>query len=264
MAPSSKDNKTQTVNANSKMELSVLGSSSRGNCYILQNDAEAIIIECGLPLLEAKKALAFNISKICGCLLTHEHGDHSGHIQEFLNSRLPIYASPGTISAIETRGAFLPIPLKACVKKQIGNFTILPFDVKHDAAEPLGFLIKHPEIGLLLFATDTYYLPYTFAGLTNIMIECNYQIDILEKGITEGRIPATLRDRTLQSHMSLDTCKEALLANDLTKVNNIILLHLSDNNSNAGEFKDDIHKATGKRVHIADKGLKITLSKTPF
>jgi hypothetical protein len=96
------------------------------------------------------------------------------------------------------------------------------------------------------------------------MIEANYCTDMLNRNIEAGKIPASHYNRLLESHMSLDTCREALLSNDLTKVNNIILLHLSDGNSNADEFKQDIHQATGKRVHIADKGLKLKLNKTPF
>lgn len=247
------------------MELTVLGSSSKGNAYIIQNQAEAIILECGVPFMEVKKALSFNISKVVGCLCTHEHSDHSGYLKDVLKARIPVYMSAGTNrKACPENAHFLPFLCEAGVKFKIGNFTVLPFNVKHDCEEPLGFYIKHRETGNVLFATDTFYLPNTFAGLNNILLECNYRMDLLQQNIEAGRIPAALRDRTLQSHMSFDTCKEALLANDLTKVNNIVLLHLSDGNSNADEFKRDIHQATGKRVHVADKGLKIKLNRTPF
>ena len=116
----------------------------------------------------------------------------------------------------------------------------------------------------MLFATDTYFLPYKFEGLTNILIECNYREDILKRNIESGKIPPSHYNRLLESHMSFATCKEALLANDLRKVNNIVLIHLSDGNSNAEEFQKDIHLATGKAVHIADRGLKINFNKTPF
>lgn len=245
------------------MQLKVLSSSSKGNCYILENDTEALIIECGVSILEVKKALNFNIKKVVGALVSHEHGDHSKYVNDFDLSRITICMSGGTANKLRHTPHDV-ILLSDGTQFKIGNFTILPFDVKHDAAEPLGFLIKHPETGLILFATDTYYLPNTFAGLNNILIECNYRLDLLEKNIASGRIPKALRDRTLESHMSFDTCKEALLANDLTAVNNIVLIHLSDGNSNAEEFQKDLHRATGKTVHIADKGLQIQLNKTPF
>jgi hypothetical protein len=64
--------------------------------------------------------------------------------------------------------------------------------------------------------------------------------------------------------MSYDTCKETLLANDLSAVNNIVLIHLSDLNSNATEFQSGIAEATGKTVHVASKGMEIDFNKIPF
>lgn len=55
------------------MKLKVLGSGSSGNCYILENDTEALIIEAGVLFMEVKKALDFSISKIRGVVISHEH-----------------------------------------------------------------------------------------------------------------------------------------------------------------------------------------------
>lgn len=250
------------------MELTVLGSSSSGNSYVLQNDTEALVIECGVSLKEVKKAVDFNVSKLVGALITHEHLDHSKYVREFLNSRIPVFMSYGTGTKLgyvgSTEPHLLPVSIDSASKFKLGKFTILPFDVKHDAAEPLGFLINHPETGNVLFVTDSYYIPYKFENLHNILIECNYRTDILERNIAAGKIHPKTRDRLLESHMSFETCQEALQANDLSKVNNIVLIHLSDGNSNAEEFKRDIHRATGKTVHVADKGLRIPFNKCPF
>ncbi|MDR1881784.1 MAG: MBL fold metallo-hydrolase [Prevotella sp.] len=251
------------------MELKILGSSSAGNCYVFDNGKEALVVECGIPFQEVKKAVDFDISRIVGCLVSHEHGDHAKNVQKFLDARIRLFASIGTIQKMGIiekiiTAAFYPIALKAREKQVVGNFTILPFDVQHDAAEPFGFLIQHYEMGTVLFATDTYYLPYRFNGLNNILIECNYRLDLLEANIEAGRVHAITRDRTIQSHMSFDTCKEALLANDLSAVNNIVLIHLSDSNSNALEFQQGIREATGKTVFVADRGMKLNFNKTPF
>lgn len=246
------------------MKLHVLGSSSSGNGYMLENDTEALVIECGVSLKEVKKAIDFNISKIVGAIVSHEHGDHAKYVNEFLNARINVHLSAGTVHKIKITTMRIPHFEEAGCSFRAGGFKILPFEVKHDAADPLGFLIQHAEIGTMLFATDTYYLPYCFANLTNIMIECNYRKDLLDANIKAGRVPEALRARTLESHMSFDTCKEALLANDLSRVNNIILLHLSDGNSNAEEFQKDIQIATGKTVWVADKGMTINLNRIPF
>ena len=131
-------------------------------------------------------------------------------------------------------------------------------------AEPLGFFINHEETGNILFATDTYYLPCKFAGLNNVLIECNYRLDLLDANIAAGRIPAVVRNRTLKSHLSYDHCVQALQANDIRGVNNIVLIHLSDGNSNAEQFRAGVRAATGKTVHIAEAGLIINFDKPPF
>lgn len=246
------------------MKLKILGSSSKGNCYVLENETEALILECGISFIEVKKAIDFNLQKVAGCLITHEHKDHCKAINEVLKTSVPVYASAGTIQAMNGKGYHEPHPLEAGKVYMIGRFKVLPFHTKHDCAEPFGYLIQHEETGNVLFATDTYYLPNRFQNLSNVLIEANYRLDILERNIAEGRIHKALRDRTLQSHMSFDTCRDALLSNDLKAVNNIVLIHLSDGNSNAVEFREGIHQATGKTVHIAEKGMILNFNKTPF
>ena len=243
------------------MTLKVLGSSSRGNCYILENDSEALILEAGVKFADVQRALNFNIGKIVGCLLSHEHKDHAGHISEFPRF-VPLFASKGTMEKTHPSPNLRAV--KANTQLSAGNFKILPFAAKHDAADPLGFFINHPETGNVLFATDTYYLPCTFSNLSNILLEANYRWDILEENTRKGSISLAQRNRTLQSHLSYETCLKTLLANDLSKVNNIVLIHLSNDNSNAVDFQQGIRKATGKTTHVADKGLVINFNKTPF
>lgn len=180
-----------------------------------------------------------------------------------MKAKIDVYISVETADNLKINDYSSMYAIADRETEKIGNFTILPFKVKHDVP-CLGFLIHHEETGTILFATDTYYLPNKFANLTNILIECNYRQDILDRNIKTGRLSTSLTNRTLESHMSFDTCREALLANDLSKVNNIVLIHLSDGNSNAAEFQRDIQKATGKNVFVAEKGLKIQFDKTPF
>lgn len=247
------------------MELKILGSSSAGNCYVFDNGKEALVVECGIPFKEVKKVVDFDISRIVGCLISHEHGDHAKEVQKFIDARIPVYMSNGTAESLFlNKNNHLLTTMIDCGVYHIHNFTIQAFSVQHDCAEPFGFLIHHPEMGMVLFATDTYYLAYTFKNLNNILIECNYQFEILEENIATGRVSEATRDRTIKSHMSFDTCKETLLANDLSDMNNIVLIHLSNGNSNACEFQKGIHEATGKTVHVADKGMTLNFNKTPF
>lgn len=248
------------------MDLKIIGSSSKGNCYILENDKEALIIECGVNIADIKKALDFSFTKVCGCLVTHEHGDHAKSISEVMKMGVDVYTSRGTIRALSLQVTHHR--LKTIMAKEIfsiGSFRVMPFTIKHDVAEPLGFVINHPETGNVLFITDSFYVEDTFKNIHNVIIEANFSQKIIDEKVRAGASPEFLRNRIFKSHMSLETCKKTLQANDLSKVNNIVLIHLSDNNSNAEQFMLEIQAATGKTIHVADAGLVIpNFNKQPF
>jgi Metal-dependent hydrolases of the beta-lactamase superfamily I len=160
-----------------------------------------------------------------------------------------VYCSAGTAQACGLSGHRLRL-IKSLQQFQVGPWTIVSFDTRHDAAEPLGFLIANGA-DKLLFATDTFYLRYTFPGLTHIMIECNYALDTLDENIAAGYVDSSRRSRLLESHMSLEQCKRTLAANDLRGVQEIHLLHLSAQNADAMRFKREIMRATGCPTYIA-------------
>lgn len=245
------------------MKLKVIGSGSRGNAYLLENDAEALLIECGVNIMEIKKAIDFKISKITACLISHEHGDHAKSINEVLGSGINVYATAGTFQNSTSKNTVssrkVVIPQKGQFK--VGNFNVISFPTIHDVAEPCGFLINHKDCGTVLFLTDTVYCPYTFKGLNNIIIEANYDADIINEKLGDKKF---LRDRIYNSHMSIETCMDFLLANDLSQVNNIVLIHLSDSNSHEINFAKKVSGITGKEVHTANGGMTIGFNKTPF
>jgi len=246
------------------MQLKVINSNSAGNAYILENDQEALLIECGVNFRNIKIALGFEMKKVVGCIVSHEHGDHSKAINDVLTAGINVYASSGTHEALGTLLSHRAIKVFSGKTFKVGNFKIKPFNVQHDVKEPFGFLINHPETGNILFLTDSYYCEYTFPGLNNVIIEANYCQGILDKRVADGMNPKFLRDRVITSHMSLKTCKEMLGANDLSAVNNIVLIHLSDGNSDEKRFKREVEEQTGKVVHVAVPGLTIPFNKTPF
>jgi phosphoribosyl 1,2-cyclic phosphodiesterase len=245
------------------MKLKILNSGSVGNCYILENETTALIIELGVNFKEVKQALNFNLTKVAGALVSHEHLDHCKAVKDATAAGVDVYCSSGTWKAMNVTSHRIK-SLRTMQKNFIGQFSVMPFDVKHDAAEPLGFLINHPECGTVLFITDSYYVPHTFRGLNNILVEANYSSEIVAKRMMDQNIHVKVRDRVIESHMSIDTCKNLLRANDLSAVNNIVLIHLSDGNSNAADFKKQVEQLTGKKVTIAGKNMEIEFSKTPF
>lgn len=248
------------------MKLIVLGSSSKGNCYILDNGKEALIIEAGVSFKAVAKAINYDVSRIVGCIVTHNHGDHAGHVKEYLGFFIDVYTGKGTIDALNI-GLSRSYPKVISEKETItlGGFTIKPFKTEHDCPEPFGFLINHIETGNILFATDTYYLKYKFDDLSNIMIESNYRLDILYKNLESGATSFKLKDRILESHMEFGTMMNLLRNNDMDNVVNIVLIHLSDMNSNEKEFISDVKKEfAGINIYAAKKNLEIKFNKTPY
>ena len=230
------------------MNIEVFGSSSKGNAYKVSDGERSLLLEVGIKLNKIK----CDWQSIDGCLITHEHGDHSKYANELLKTTsIDIFTSIGTQEALK-----LPTYRVNCLEplkqKQIGNWSIIPFPTEHDAVEPFGYLIHSSKTNeKLLFATDTYYIRYKFKGITHLMIECNYALDILNENVKNGRIGAYLKNRVLKSHFSLENVKEFIKATDLSELKEVWLLHLSDSNSNAERFKKEIQAITGTPVYIA-------------
>lgn len=236
------------------MRLHIINSNSDGNCYLFtDNEGNTLIVECGVRFEKIKQALNFDLSRVVGSLITHEHGDHCKGVKDAVKAGIDIYATAGTIKGLKFESyRLIAVPKGKSFK--LGPFGIIAFDTHHDVNEPCGFLIKHEEMGTTLFLTDSIYCDYQFPGLNNILIEANYSQDIIDEKLSGNRF---LRNRVIQSHMSIETCIETLKANDLRAVNNIVLIHLSDRNSDAKIFKRRIEDATLKTVTVATAGLTI-------
>ncbi len=245
------------------MQLTVLSSGSKGNCYILESSTgERLILEAGVNFNEVKKAINFEVNTVVGCLQSHIHLDHFKYVRDFLRAGINCYTTPETIekSAIKHHRLY---SMETKKTYHIGSFKVIAFHAIHDC-ECYGFLINHVECGNLLFVTDSSYIPHKFPGLNNILIEANYSLEKVMNDTYKDSTKNFLTKRVIESHMSDKTCCEVLQANDLTAVNNIVLIHLSDRNSDAIKFKQTVSDLTGKTVHIADKGLSINFSKYPF
>lgn len=244
------------------MKLTVLASSSSGNGYILHNDSEALIIEAGVNFKEVQKALDFNTSIVSGCLVTHEHGDHAKYVKDYIDRGIKVYTSEGTTIKLNLSGERKPVSVQPKQVFNAGTFRIMPFDVIHDAAQPFGYIIDHPESGKVLFLTDTHYSTYKFKGLNHIIVEANYVDEIVDDLVNSGKLELFRYKRIHNSHMSLHTCKRLLEANDLSEVMNIVLIHLSDGHSNEEQMKREVIEQTGRLVHVASKGMTIPFNKS--
>lgn len=237
------------------MKLIVLGSSSKGNCYLFKGKQETLILECGLPLIEVKKALDFETSSIVGALVSHKHGDHAKYISQFIGFGIDVWASE-IYHSVNSRFNLLFENKKTF---NIGKFSIMPLKVKHDV-ECHSFLIHHEECGLVYFVTDTHYIKYNPKNINHLILETNYSQEILDS----KSVMPFLRNRIIESHLSLEHALMWYEKIDSSKVESITLTHLSDSNSDEEMFKQKFIEASGKQVHVADSGTSIELSSIQF
>lgn len=242
------------------MKVSVVGSSSEGNCYLFRAGRETLIVECGLPIRDIKRALDFNLTGVVGCVVTHRHKDHSRSVVDLCRCGIRVHAIEDVFSelrplhgdVISAMGSVLK-PMKTC---RIGGFRVFAFESKHDVP-CLGFVIMHEESGRTLFMTDSVTLGYKFDGIEHVMIECNYADDIVCENIENGTLHPSQRERLMISHCELQSCKRILGRLGLENCREIMLLHLSHGNADPERFKAEIEKATGKPTYIAAPGLEV-------
>lgn len=204
-----------------------LASSSKGNAYVVTDGQTKLLLECGLTYKELQKRLDWRLSGVDGCLVTHEHNDHAKAVRQVIDSGVPVYMSEGTALALNLDADHVRI-LTEKKTAAVGTFKILPFAVKHDAEEPLGFLLASGT-DKLLFATDTYNLQYKFCGLTEIAVECNHDASTMDD-------TQTWNYRAKKNHMDIGRLCEYLKKADLSKVRHIWLLHMSERNGNEVAF----------------------------
>lgn len=237
-------------------KIKVLGSSSAGNCYILETDKEALILEAGINFNAVKKALNFDMSKIVGCLVSHCHGDHAGFVESFYKSGIRIFSHH---SVLERHEKIKPLFVGLHLHKpyEIGAFEVRAIPVKHDVP-CLCFWIKNKEFGNLVFATDMSTFGWRFGGLRHALIECNYDDETLQKNVLEGKVPSEQTHRIRNSHFSLSQVLD--FADSHQDLQTLTLLHLSDRNSDGEKFQKTVQKRVFAPVFIAKKGLEIDLN----
>lgn len=235
------------------MKLTCLGSSSAGNCYLLQADSgETLILDCGIPIKEIKKGLDWNIKDVVGVLCTHKHLDHSKSVADIRNMGIRVF-NPA-----------LDIFLDAV---HFGDFTIRPFDLTtvdgrwtHTNADGTecpcyGFLIAHKEMGKLLYITDTELIKWRFKDINHILLGVNYDKDLVDTDNPKA-------NHVFRGHLSIDTACDFVKANDSDSLQNVIMCHLSSENADSDSFIAKMKNAVnGANVDVAEQGKSWILRK---
>lgn len=228
------------------MRLTCVGSGSKGNCYLLEENDQILILDAGMPIKDIKRCLGFDISNVVGCCITHAHNDHAKSVKDVRLMGLPVFAP------------YMGEKRKQSV--QFGGYRITSFEVPHDGVPCVGFYITHGG-HRMIYCTDMEFIPVNFKRqrLTDMIIECNHCDDLM----SEDEIKYS---HSVLGHASLEVTKGIVKANKTSALSSIILCHLSDSWADEDRMLSEIEKVAGKSVAVwvAHGGTEYILNSVPF
>lgn len=203
-------------------------STSKGNCYLVENDDTKILLECGVKKEKLQKYLREKkllITDIDVCLISHSHSDHSesyGWVLDYIDVYSTYSFSNKTNNEIKYLEQKKPY--------KFGSIKVVPISVEHGSTECYAYVFLDKE-SCLFFGTDFSLMTQNVSNFKfdKIAIECNYNDNNLEDILKLG--DDSLRQKHLRqvsTHMSKDNCIKHLSYMNLEKCKEIILLHPSD------------------------------------
>ena len=216
------------------LKVCVLASGSKGNCTLISTPTTRILIDAGLSGRETARRLSLlDIlpEELNAILIGHEHSDHVQGLPVLAGRYgIPVYINRDTARATEkklTRARTVKI-FSNGHSWEIGDLTILPFSVFHDAQDPVGFIIRQGEISVLV-ATDlgvpTRLVKERLKGNRIVILEANHDPDMLMNGDRPWRLKQRINSR--QGHLSNQAAAELLAEETCDALTDIFLAHLS-------------------------------------
>ncbi|MCI6042447.1 MBL fold metallo-hydrolase [bacterium] len=256
------------------MRLCSIASGSSGNCIYVGSDATNLLIDTGISGKKVEfglNSLDLTTKDLNGIFVTHEHSDHIKGLGVIARKcGVPIYATSGTIRAMKESGSLGKLPegifheIQGDSDYQVGDLTIHPFHISHDAAEPVGYRIHQGEHSVGI-ATDMgvydEYIVDNLKGLDALLLEANHDVNMLQV----GSYPYYLKRRILgeRGHLSNETAGKLLCRLLHDGMKDILLGHLSkENNYEALAYEtvcsevtmgDNPYKAKDFRIAVAHR-----------
>ena len=231
-----------------------LASGSTGNSYAVDDGASVLLLEAGIPAKKILSGYLDLLPRVAGALISHGHGDHASGASGIAAAGIDLYATAGTFTEAEDHFGPIDRPYRKHTVRvgeqfDLDSWIVMPFETKHDAMEPCGYLLYSKTTQeRLLFATDTYFIPNTFRALNVVMLECNYSLPLLDKAIADGTTPGFIKPRLLQSHFGLENVKDFFRVNDMSAVRKIYLIHISRGNGDPEQFVREVRRITRASV----------------
>jgi phosphoribosyl 1,2-cyclic phosphodiesterase len=218
-----------------------LGSGSEGNALIVQAGETRVMLDCGFALKETVSRLAragLEASELCGIIVTHEHGDHSDGVFPLARCfGVPVWLTHGTLNALsETdpdigRGCVLNL-VEASRPFEIGDLSVQPFTVPHDAREPVQYVLGDGarRLGVLTdTGSSTKHIESNLSGCNALVLECNHDLEMLMGGPYPPALKARISSRL--GHLDNQASGAMLAALDRGRLEHVIAAHLSQTNN---------------------------------
>lgn len=217
------------------LEVCVLASGSSGNSIYVASDKTRILIDAGLSArqvavrLDQIGVVPESISGIC---VSHEHGDHVAGIRVLQKRHgIPVYANAGTLSGIMRQPKSHEITAKIFQTGspfEIGDITIEPFSVPHDAYEPVGFRLQAAgtAVGVVTdLGMATALIREKLRGCHAIIVESNHDEDLLQEAPRPWPLKQRIRSR--QGHLSNIGAAQLISECATDALEHVFLSHLS-------------------------------------
>jgi len=218
-----------------------LGSGSEGNALLVEAQSGAtttrVLLDCGFSAKEVERRLARLGSSAEGLdaiLITHEHSDHIGSALTLARKwSIPLYMSWGTARAVGADGADVDLQvLWGDEAVAIGDLSVLPYTVPHDAREPLQYVFSNgaSRLGVLTdVGTSTPHISAVLSGCDALVLECNHDVRML----AGSRYPQSLKARIggNHGHLNNDAAAEILASLDRSRLRHLVAAHLSQQNN---------------------------------
>src|SRR6185295_17576347 len=217
--------------------ISSLNSGSNGNCYYAGNEQEAVLIDAGISCKETElrmSKLQLPLSRVKALFISHEHTDHTRGAEKLSRKyRIPVYIKPGTHrhSGIHIRSEWV-FTFNIHEKIKVGSLQVTPFNKRHDAADPVSFVVEHQGIkaGVITdIGRACKTVIHYFKQCHACFLESNYD----EKMLREGGYPLQLKKRISggKGHLSNTQALELFMNHKPRYMSHLLLSHLSENNN---------------------------------
>lgn len=236
------------------MQIDVLASSSLGNAYIVSDGVTSILLDAGIAYKELQAKSNFKVNEVAACLVSHCHMDHARAVKDLVKNAIDVYALFDTVAMLGvmfnySHRVHLVEPSKTYT---INTFEIMPVTMHHDVP-CVGYMLYSKSTNeRLFFATDTYKITVNPQGIDYLIFEVNYQKEIVNELVNQGKMESSIRSRLLFSHYELSKALNWLNKIDKSRLKRIYVAHLSGAHSHAEQIRNAIIAETGIPTTICD------------